>query len=231
MSDLKVLIGVVTGEYSRRADFYDYLNLLEKPSGSLVLLCHERSPAAGRNLIVEQALLNNCSHVLFIDDDMAYRPNALLQLLEHDKEIISGLYYSRSYPHQPLIFNNFDGLGHAIFIHLGDREERLIRISAAGLGFCLIKTDIFRRMDKPWFRLGELDSEQWCDDVGFFYRVKKNEIQVFCDTECMIGHMGTMIIWPNRTPEGGWMTGYDTNGKGMINTPQVNPMEVKNGTD
>ncbi len=217
----KVLIGVITQEYSRRADFYDYYNLLEKPSDTMALFCHDRSPAKGRNLIVEQAIIHECSHILFIDDDMAYKSNSLNQLLEHDKDIVSGLYLSRAYPHQPLIFTNFDTDGHAFFASLNGYEERLIKIAAAGLGFCLIRISVFNRLEKPWFRLGELDSEEWCDDIGFFNRVWKYGIQSYCDTECMVGHMGTMIIWPNRTAEGKWMTGYDTNGKSMLNTPQI----------
>ena len=47
----------------------------------------------------------------------------------------------------------------------------------------------------------------------------------------MIGHMGTMIIWPNRTDDGKWMTGYDTNGKGILNTPQIIPLEEKIGVN
>src|SRR5436309_6307386 len=225
-SNSKVLIGVITDEYARRADFYDWFNMLEKPSGSLISFCHARSPAKGRNLLVEQALTHDCSHILFIDDDMAYRPNALNQLLEHDASIVTGLYLFRAYPHQPLLFDCFDELGNAHVTSLRN-GNRLIEVVAAGLGFCLIKTDVFNRLEKPWFRLGELNSEEWCDDIGFFHRVYKSGFKVFCDTECMVGHMGTMIIWPNMM-DGKWMTGYDTNGKSMLNTPQVIPsMEEK----
>ena len=229
-SNSKVLIGVITDEYARRADFYDWFNMLEKPSGSLISFCHARSPAKGRNLLVEQALTHDCSHILFIDDDMAYRPNALNQLLEHDASIVTGLYLFRAYPHQPLLFDCFDELGNAHVTSLRN-GNRLIEVVAAGLGFCLIKTDVFNRLEKPWFRLGELNSEEWCDDIGFFHRVYKSGIKVFCDTECMVGHMGTMIIWPNRTDDGKWMTGYDTNGKGILNTPQIIPLEEKIGVN
>src|SRR5688572_5624514 len=111
MVESKVLVGIVTGEYARRADFYDYYNLLEKPENCMVLLCHDRSPAKGRNLVIEAALEHNCSHVLFIDDDMAFKSHALMQLLEHDVDIVSGLYFSRSFPHQPLIFDVADESG------------------------------------------------------------------------------------------------------------------------
>ncbi len=217
----KVLIGVITGEYSRRADFYDYFNLLSKPAGSLSLFCHDRSPAKGRNLVIEQAFEHKCTHILFIDDDMAFKENALSQLLEHDADVVSGLYLSRAYPHQPLIFDVADDSGACLHTYLFGNEPRLKKIVAAGLGFCLIKTSVFNELEKPYIRLGELNQEEWCDDLGFFKRVREAGFEIYCDTECRLGHMGTVVIWPNKSESGQWLTGYDTNGKDMLNTPQI----------
>jgi len=224
MAQSKVLIGVTTGEYARRADFYDYYNLMTKPAETVVLFCHDRSPAHGRNLLIQAAVDNDCSHILIIDDDMAYKPNALIKLLEDDKDIVSGLYLSRAYPHAPVIFDVADEDGSCLPMYLLGGEPRLVPIVAAGFGFLLIKTSIFGKLEKPYVRLGELDAEQWCDDIGFFNRTRKAGIQAYVDMEVRVGHMGTMIIWPNKSPKDGqWYTGYDTNGQGMINTPQINP--------
>ena len=222
-NNTQVLIGIVTGEYARRADFYDYYNLLDKPGHCYYLPCHDRSPAKGRNMIVEAAFQHDCTHILFIDDDMAYPPDSLMKLLEHDKDVVSGLYLTRAYPHQALIFDVADDSGACLHTYLTKDVDGLIPIVAAGLGFCLIKTEVFRKMEKPWIRLGELDPEQWCDDMGFFKRVREAGFQPYCDTNVRIGHMGTMIIWPDRKEDGQWLTGYDTNGTGMIRTPQFYP--------
>lgn len=217
----KVLISVTTGEYARRADFYDYFHSLEKPEGSLLLLCHDRSPASGRNRIIQTAIEQKCTHILFIDDDMAYKPNALNQLLEHDKDIVSGLYLSRAYPHRPNIFDLADDEGAAFPMYLFENNnDRLKPIVAAGFGFVLIKTTTFDKLEKPYVRLGELEKDQWCDDIGFFKRVREAGIQSYVDMECCVGHMGTMIIWPNKQ-NNVWFTGYDTGGTGVINTPQI----------
>lgn len=224
MVDAKVMIGVPTQEYARRADFYDYFNTLNKPPNCVAMFCHDRSPAHSRNLIVEQAIIYNCTHVLFIDDDMAFKPDALNKLLEHDVDIVSGLYLRREYPHQPLFFDLADDEGKCLYGYLDGIESRMREIVAAGLGFCLIKIGVFEKLEKPWIRLGELASDQWCDDIGFFNRVRKAGFKSYCDTECRVGHIGTMIIWPNKV-DGKWFTGYDT-GKDMINTPQIIPNVV-----
>lgn len=219
----KVLIGVSTGEYARRADFYDYYHMLTKPPETAVILGHDRSPAKNRNQIIQAGIDNDCTHILLIDDDMAYRPDALLKLLEHDVDVVTGLYLSRAYPHAPIVFDLADDEGSAFPMYLIGDEPRLKSIVAAGLGFLLMRTSIFEKLEKPYIRLGELDAQEWCDDIGFFNRLRKSNIKSYCDMDVHIGHMGTMIIWPNRNEQGEWMTGYDTNGTGMLNTPQIAP--------
>ena len=216
MVDTKVLIGVTTQEYSRRADFYDYLNLLAKPSNTILAYSHNRSPAKGRNVLIEAAIANRCSHVLLVDDDMVPNREALYQLLDHDVSIVSGLYFNRAYPHIPLAFDVASDDGSALPIYLTDNMPRLTRIVAAGLGFVLIKTEVFSDLEKPWIRIGELDPEEWCDDMGFFHRVNQKGIPMWLDTQCCVGHMGTMIIRPNYV-DGKWYAGYDTAGKGSVN--------------
>jgi hypothetical protein len=223
MVDTKILIGVPTGEFARRADFYDYFNTLNKPPNSMIIFTHGPSPAKNRNIIIEQALFHKCTHVLFIDDDTAFDANALEQLLEHDKDIVSGLVLRREYPHQPLIFDGWREDGYALYAYLNG-SNRLVPIKAAGFGFLLCKIHVFTQLQKPWIRMGELDPENWCDDIGFFRRLREAGIKdIWCDMECRIGHIGTMIVWP-RFENGKWFTGYDTKGdKGMLLTPQVVP--------
>lgn len=229
--ETKVLIGVPTEEYSRRADFYDYFNLMHKPPGSVVLFCHERSPAKSRNILIEQAEKTRCTHVLFIDDDMAYPADGLEILLENaDKDIVSGLYFSRTFPHQPMIFDIADENGSCLHVYMEDDTPRLVPIVAAGFGFLLVNLESLRRMEKPYVRLGELDCQEWCDDIGFFNRARKAGLKAYCDTEVRVGHIGTMIIWPNKL-DGKWYSGYDTtgigiagsNGRLMVNAPQSTP--------
>lgn len=229
MAHTKVLIGVPTEEYSRRADFYDYFNLLHKPSGSVILFCHERSPAKARNILIEQAEEHDCTHVLFIDDDMAFPADSLEKLLEDsDKDIVSGLYFARTYPHQPLAFDIADEDGACLHMYMEEDTPRLVPIVAAGFGFLLVNLKSLRKMKKPYVRLGELDPQEWCDDIGFFNRARKAGLKAYCNTEVRIGHIGTMIIWPNKM-DGKWYSGYDTTGIGitgtnnrmMVNSPQI----------
>lgn len=217
------MIGYPTTGISRRTDFYDYLNQLEVP-------CNEQlrmspiglSPAKARNIIFEQALVHGCTHVFLVDDDMALGRYDLAKLLAHDKDIVSGIYPIAAFPHQPVAFDKFDEAGRAHYLNLTSEVDGLVRVVATGFGCCLIKTDVLKKMTRPWVRLGELDAEQWCDDIGFFWRLHHEapEVEVYVDTNVRPGHMKQLTLSIHKDTTG-WKTGYNASGTVTLYLPQV----------
>lgn len=216
----KVMIAVPTGEFARRAIFYDFFNAMEKPVGSVISFAHGQSPAKNRNLMIQQALQHECTHILFLDDDVLPKADLLSKLLNHNKDLVTGLYFMRNYPHRPIIFDYADEEGKCRWHYLSEGEIGLIEVVATGLGCILIKTDVFRNMEEPWIRLGEIESDMWCDDTGFFKRVREKGYKIYCDLSATVGHMATCTIVPEYR-EGKWFTVYDTTGEGQINAPQL----------
>lgn len=223
--DNKILIAVPTAEMARRGDFYDYLNLLDKPLGTMLSMAHGQSPARNRNVMIDMGLANGCTHFLFIDDDVAFKPSLLKDLLKHDVDIVGGLYYMRSYPHTPIAFDIVMPDGRCMTRFLNDGDSGLVEVVGMGLGCCLIKAQVFRDMERPWIRLGELEPDHWCDDLGFFKRVREKGYKIHLDLDVMVGHMAQVIVWPTKM-DGKWMTTYDTKGRGVASIPQsTKPME------
>lgn len=221
----KILVGVSTAEMARRAVFYDYFNLLDKPPGTILTMAHGQSPAKARNLIIEQALQHQCSHVLFIDDDIAFEPNLLTKLLSHDKDIVTGFMTMRNYPHRPLVFSERRDDGSCAHFFPKDGQYGLQEIVNCGLGCVLIKTDVFRKMERPWVTLGELTKDDWCDDIAFFNRAQKAGFKMYVDLDCLVGHMASLTVFP-RYIDGKWMTVYDTTGEGQVSFPMLRPNAV-----
>ncbi|MCK4783472.1 MAG: hypothetical protein KAV87_06955, partial [Desulfobacteraceae bacterium] len=58
--------------------------------------------AQSRNNIAKLAIDNQCSHLLFIDSDMTFDDDALIKLLKHDRDIISGMAVARCEPFNPV---------------------------------------------------------------------------------------------------------------------------------
>lgn len=222
---MKILIGVPTAEMARYGHFYDHLALLQLPSNSLLSYCRGQSPARGRNMLIQQAIDNECSHIFFLDDDVLFQPDLLMRLLSHDKDIVTGLYLMRNFPHQPIIFDTVLKDGSAKWHYLVEGESGLIPIVAAGLGACLIKIDVFKNLEQPWIRLGQLEKDHWCDDLDFFHRVRALGYQPYCDLDAHVGHMATVTIYP-RYENSKWYTVYDTRGTGQINFPAVPSPEL-----
>jgi hypothetical protein len=224
--DLKVVIALPTGEFARRADFYDYLNAIEKPEGTIIVTSHGQSPARNRNIMIKIALEQNASHILFIDDDMAFRPDNLKKLLGHDKDIVGGLYLHRNFPHLPIMFDEAysDGRCKNTFLRTG--TEGLIKVKNMGLGCALIKTEVFKTMPEPWITLGELEKDHWSDDISFFNRARGHGYEIFVDTDVVCGHIMSAIIWPHKDVNTGqWFTSYNTGSDQMFMVAQHMPNE------
>lgn len=222
MVDTKVLIAIPTAEYARRADFYDYLGLLDKPEGSYQISTHGQSPAGGRNIAIRFALEQGFTHILFIDDDVCFTSDSLKKLLAHDLDVVTGLYLMRNYPHRPILFDIALDDGKCGWHYLSPNEHGLIPIVNCGLGFVLINTRVFDLIEKPYVRLGQCDLENWTDDIDFFNRLRKAGVKLYCDLNVKVGHISSMIVWPVEK-DGQWYTAYDTKGDGAITIPCAQP--------
>lgn len=213
----KILIGLSTGEYVRRADFIPHFIGLLRPVGSATMTVHGQSPASSRNAIIEAAFKNDFTHIFFLDDDMVPPANTLEKLMAHDVDIVSALYLSRAFPHRPVFFDQALDDGYNKHYSLVPGAKGLIKGTNCGFGAVLISIEVFKKLEQPYVRLGEIVADGWCDDIGFFNRCRAVGYDVYCDLDAPVGHMGTMTMWP-EVHDGKWMTNYkQQNGNVLIN--------------
>lgn len=220
----KVMVGIPTMGFSRNDHFYDYYNMLLKPELTPVMFARGQSPARNRNIIIRKALELECTHVFFLDDDIAIPHDALMKLLANSHlDVVTGLYLMRNFPHNPIIFDEAynDGKCKHHFLE-NDEHNTLIPIVNCGLGCVLIKIEVFKTLEEPWIRLGETESDHWGDDVGFFNRVREAGFKLFCDLSITAGHMCQVEVRPVYQ-NGKWYTLYNTHGDGGALFPAVKP--------
>ncbi len=230
-NDARILIGIPSAGYQRHSRFLDSISYLKKPEYTKFSFAHGQSPAQARNMIIREALGGGYTHILFIDDDVLVPENTIERLLSHDKDMVSGLYLIRKWPHQPIIFledNHPSGKPRWRCLEKGDTG--LIPITAAGLGCALIKTKVFAALPDPWITLGDPDPTDWCDDIPFFLKAKAKGFHAYCDTTVRCGHMGQLIVWPHEY-EGKWHTILDTQAPKSLNIPQLTFQEFKHEAD
>lgn len=148
--------------------------------------------ATKKQFIAEFAVENGAEWVLYLDDDVIFPPQTLIQLLHRNKDIAGGVYWSKSNPSVPLIFNGHMK-GSFQDWHVGD----FIQVDAMGMGLTLIKTKVFKAMPKPWFSLNytfqEMEHKTTRDfgtteDLYFYKKAKDYGFQVWCDTSIQAFH-------------------------------------------
>jgi len=224
----KILVGLSTGEHVRNSNFLPYFIGLGRPEGTLTMTVHGQSPASSRNEIIKQALENNCTHIFFMDDDMIFPQDTLTKLLIHDKPIVTALYLLRSFPHRPAFFDRAYENGRCKFTSLEKNISGLVKGVNCGLGAVLIQTEVFHHLEKPYVRLGEIEKDGWCDDVGFFNRCREAGYDIYCDLDAPVGHMTNVTIWPEKYNDE-WFTNYKhPNGNVRISQSIPTEEEVKN---
>ena len=100
-----------------------------------------------RNIIAHSALQNNMAYVFFRDDDVLCQNDTINRLFYHDVPIIAAPYWSKQKPPHSLILLEGKLAGWEDLSHGG-----LMECMATGMGATLIKVDVFREIDPPWFK-------------------------------------------------------------------------------
>lgn len=192
MDRQSVVIAVpVRGDYVHRKHHASMV-MLQKSIGFQYVDCARFIIDEARNKLVEYALEQNATHVLFIDDDMIFPPEAAIQLLNHDVDIVTGLAFRRKAPYHPCIFRT-DGKD---IYAIESINKGLVPIDCCGSAFILIKTEVFKRMPKPWYVYADKSFGIYADqgglgeDMSFTLKAKNLGFDVMCDTDLIITHLG-----------------------------------------
>lgn len=167
---------------------------------------------AARNMMVRQARNNvstGFSHILFLDSDMQYPHDVLVQLLHHNKPIVGASYCMRREPramtHRNVDFSSTlpDGSVSDDLIH--NVEHGIYRVLSLGMGCVLIAAEVFdaiRAMDPlgPFFQVEYHGEDHHTgEDVGFFKKVNAAGIPVYCDIALsrVVRHVGMHAYGPD----------------------------------
>lgn len=131
-----------------------------------------------RNELAEEALKLKADYLIFIDDDVIIPQDAiakLISLADEGKDIVAGVYYTKQIPPQPLIFK---GIGTGCFKNWRVGEI-LENISGVGMGLTLIRTTVFRKLKRPWFKT--IKSAKFTNKQGSVISFGIDEALYFCN--------------------------------------------------
>lgn len=135
--------------------------------------------------------------LLQLDADHTFDADILKRLLvpflQHDLDVVSGVYYQRQPPYLPVLYRfRADDDYHCEFI-TGFPDDTMFRVDCAGAGCLLVRTRVFDRMRAE---LGEQPFDQYQgtgEDFSFFMRCRKLGIPVHVVPWVRCGHIGQVV--------------------------------------
>lgn len=170
------------------ADFTDSLCALLQWSGDAgINYAYNRTRSTmleiGRGVQAHLGIIKECSHILFLDSDMMFPRETLGRLLSHGLDIVGCTYSQR---HSPRGYTHRSMTGD-YNVPL-DLERDTFEVKSMGLGCCLIKTEVFKAIERPWFPVRYLGGVRddgadahTSEDIAFFEKATAAGFKAWCD--------------------------------------------------
>ena len=139
---------------------------------SLDTMVNESLVTRARNNLMAKMMTNTtATHFMFIDADIRFQPESILQMIACDKEVIGGLY-----PKKALPVNYVINLKPETKIQ-GD----IFTVDTTGTGFLLFKREVYEKM------IAQFPETKYVDDVGLG---KQYEPMMYSIFDCKIDARG-----------------------------------------
>ena len=172
-------------------------------------MTNESLISRARNTLTAKFLhTKESTHLMFIDADIGWEPWHLLVMLNHDKDVVGGLYPMKSLPVKWCV----NGIPDAV----QDDPSGLIEVTKTGTGFLLIKRDVFEKLNahpavksftndigldpalnpymKTYFDTAVRENRYYSEDWTFCENWRDIGGQVFVDKRVLLKHTGTYVF-------------------------------------
>lgn len=133
---------------------------------------------------VFQAIRDGATHLMCIEDDTFPPLDAIERLLAHDEDIVCGWYPKRQTGKRvgvPIILND----GKRQTLDDPDGHAGLVELYTAPMGCTLIKVDVFKKIEMPWF----VTTGQLTQDSFFSQKARDAGYTLWCDTSIRCDHI------------------------------------------
>jgi len=165
-------------------------NSMQTPAGFTV---HIEQPfgykvADAQNLIIEKAIEGGYDYVFFVEDDNIIPRDALVRLIHHKADVVGGLYYRKYLPLETAgMHYDKDGSPSSIEFEIGDVIHDTLVLP---MGCTLIKTSVFEKMEKPYFKEATINGRPaLTSDTYFCQRCRDIGVDIITDTSVQVLHV------------------------------------------
>ena len=190
----RILIGIPTAKYIETETFKSIYDL-EIPEGYDVdFQCfYGYNIDQVRNLIAHWTV-TGYDYLFSVDSDIAFQPDTLKKLLDHDKDVVSGLYIQRKVGQHTLEIYEANGQGGVQNMPYDRLKDRgLTQISGCGFGCVLVKKEVFAKVGYPQFEYhSAIDhANTISEDNDFCRKAINNGFTIWADPSIQCRHIGS----------------------------------------
>ena len=172
-------------------------------------MTNESLISRARNTLTAKFLnTEGSTHLMFIDADIGWEPWHLLALLNHDKDVVGGLYPMKTLPVKWCV-NGIPGARE-------DDPSGLVEVTKTGTGFLLMKRHVFEKLNahpavrtfkndigldpvldqymKTYFDTAVREGRYYSEDWTFCENWRDIGGSVFVDRRILLKHTGTYVF-------------------------------------
>lgn len=167
---------------------------LLRPTDSCVL-------SANREEMTEQFLQTDCTHMLFIDGDMWFEPQAVGWLISRRHPLVGCNYSVKNKAHRQFTSTGLNGKR----IHTSEKKTGLEPCLFFGFGLSLIERRVFEAIEMPRYPIGfNLQTKKYTtEDYPFCKKAKEAGFQSYIDHDAskLVKHVGNYPYCWDEVPE------------------------------
>lgn len=156
---------------------------------------------SARQDLLEAVLSHGVTHILWVDTDMRFPPDALFRLLKHNEDVVGINYSKRSLPGEFVAMKHvsWDKKGASVRLETREDSTGLEEVEAMGMGLVLMKARALQKLpsldEQPWFFFEWLPGRRMVgEDVYFFKLLTDRGVKLYVDHDLskVCAHTGMM---------------------------------------
>lgn len=140
-----------------------------------------------RTQLANEALACGATHLLWLDSDIYFPANIVLDLMSHKKDIVAANYSTRYAPYQSVAFTDPNNMDQRLTATTG-----LHKVWAVGMGCMLITKQVFEDLPKPWFahEYNKILDTHSGEDIYFCNQAMHHGYDTYVDANIKLAHIG-----------------------------------------
>lgn len=145
-----------------------------------------------RDMLADQAIAMDADYVLWLDSDVVFTPDLLHNLLAHDVDFVTGMYFERRPPFGPVLYKKIrygeTPAEYEAEKYLDYPQKELFEIDACGFGAVLVRTQVIKDVRERYYH-AFAPQQGFGEDISFCIRAKNVGYKLWCDSSIQLGHV------------------------------------------